>query len=716
MIEFNVTQNQESINRCRKQKTFWFFNILMAILATSCTAPTSSTQQSVSKPVPRNEILWDTWGIPHIYGKDAVGLFHGFGWAQAQSHGNLILRLYGQARGRAAEYWGADYLESDRWVRTMGVPRRAEEWYQAQSPEFRNYLDAFAAGVNHYAKEHPDQISDDVKIVLPVKATDIIAHAQRITHFTFVVNSGSVKNQAKDWHPDGSNAWAIAPSHSESGHALLLANPHLRWADLFLWYEAQFIAPGVNLYGATLVGAPLLTIAFNDYLGWTHTVNTHDGADLYELTLADGGYRWDGGVRKFEREEQTLKVKQKDGSLREEKLVVRRSIHGPVVEEKNGKALALRVVGLDQSYGLQQYWDMGRAKNFAEFEAAEKRLQSPMFTVMYADRDGHIMHLFGGRTPVRPKGNYNWAGIVPGDTAATLWTKTHPYEELPRVVDPPSGWLQNANDPPWTTTFPPALDADKFPAYMAPRFMSFRAQRSARMLMEDPHISFEELVRYKHFTRMELADRILDDLSSAVKQKGGEKAQRAMDVLESWDRCADAQSRGAILFEAFFKELTQRAGKSGPFAVPWNEKSPLNTPDGLADPAMAVAALEAAADKVQADYGSLDVAWGKVYHLLIDKVDLPANGGPSDLGIFRAAYFGRTNSGPLQMGGGDSYVAAIEFANPVRAKALIGYGNSSQPGSPHRTDQLPLFARKELRPVWRTRQEIEAHLEARKVF
>lgn len=70
------------------------------------------------------EILWDTYGVPHIYGKDTEGLFRGFGWAQMHSHGNLLLRLYGQARGRAAEYWGKDYLESDRWVRTMGVPKR----------------------------------------------------------------------------------------------------------------------------------------------------------------------------------------------------------------------------------------------------------------------------------------------------------------------------------------------------------------------------------------------------------------------------------------------------------------------------------------------------------------------------------------------------------------------------------------------------------------
>jgi acyl-homoserine-lactone acylase len=206
MTELNIPQRKNIFILWWTQKTVQVFSLFFVVLATSCTAPSSSTQSPTAASVARNEILWDSWGIPHIYGKDAAGLFHGFGWAQAQSHGNLILRLYGQARGRAAEYWGGDYLESDRWVRAMGVPRRAEEWYQAQSPEFRNYLDAFAAGINDYAKENPDQISADVKVVLPVKATDIIAHGQRVTHFTFVVNSGSVKNQAEDWHPDGSNA------------------------------------------------------------------------------------------------------------------------------------------------------------------------------------------------------------------------------------------------------------------------------------------------------------------------------------------------------------------------------------------------------------------------------------------------------------------------------------------------------------------------------
>ena len=158
----------------------------------------------------------------------------------------------------------------------------------------------------------------------------------------------------------------------------------------------------MNAYGATLAGIPALGITFNDHLAWTHTVNAHGGEDLYELTLIDGGYRWDGGVRPFETRQAKLKVKQPDGTLIDEELVVRSSVHGPVVAEKNGKALALRVVGLDRPRMLAQYWDMARATNLDEFETALKRLEIPMFTIIYADRDGHIMHFFGGITPVRP--------------------------------------------------------------------------------------------------------------------------------------------------------------------------------------------------------------------------------------------------------------------------------------------------------------------------
>ncbi len=680
-------------------------------------APKLTTTASPADAPSQTEILWDTWGVPHIFAKDDRSLFYAFGYAQTQSHGDLILRLYGQARGRAAEYWGEQYLQSDQWVRMNSVYRRASEWYQAQSPQFRGFLNAFAEGVNNYARENKDKIANDVKVVLPVNAVDILAHTQRVIHFSFIANPQTISGAERQLEAQaGSNAWAIGPKHSASKKAMLLANPHLPWSDYFIFYESQLVLPDYNIYGAALVGFPGLGIAFNDNLGWSHTVNTHDGVDLFALTLTEGGYKFDGRTRAFDTEEEIIKVKQRDGSMRDEKLVVKRSVHGPVIAEKNGKAIAMRVVGLDQPRMLEQWWDMARATDFKEFETILKRLQIPMFTVMYADRKGHIMHFFGGDTPARAIGNYNWAGVAPGDVSTTLWTKYHSFEELPLVADPKSGWLQNANDPPWTTTFPLALEPNRFPSYMAPRAMSFRAQRSARMLDEDDSISFEEMIRYKHSTRMELADRILDDLILAARNSASEKAKRAAEVLAKWDRSADAGSRGAVLFQAFRTELIRQIGGAKMFALPWNETDPRNTPKGLADVSGAITALEKAVDQVESDYGAIDVAWGEVNRLRIAGVDLPANGGGGELGIFRVVNFAPEKDKKFRATGGDTYVAAIEFSDPIRAMALVSYGNSSQPGSKHQTDQLPLFSRKELRPVWRTIQELVGHLEERKVF
>ena len=123
--------------------------------------------------------------MPHIFASSDVLAFKAFGYAQAAAHGNLVLKLYGEARGRASEYWGENNLRTDRFVRTMGIPARAERWYQQISPAYRANLDAFAAGFNQYAAQHGDQIADSVKVVLPVTAQDVLAHGQRIINFLF---------------------------------------------------------------------------------------------------------------------------------------------------------------------------------------------------------------------------------------------------------------------------------------------------------------------------------------------------------------------------------------------------------------------------------------------------------------------------------------------------------------------------------------------------
>jgi acyl-homoserine-lactone acylase len=711
-----------NIRRTLCRVSHWSFLLLVH---TACSpappapipAPAGQTAGEPALPE-RPEILWDTYGIPHIFARSAHDASRAFGWAQAHSHGDLLLSLYGEARGRAAEYWGAHNLQQDRNLRTLGVPGRARVWYEQQDPGMKRVLDAFAEGINAYASAHPERIADSVKVVLPVHGTDVLAHINRVLHFTFITGRAGIEGQLNAIREPGSNAWAVAPANSATGHALLLINPHLPWDGLYTLYEAQLVAPGLDAYGAALVGTPMFIVGFNDHLGWTHTVNPLDAADLYELTRSGSGYLWDGGVRDFEVRADTIRVRRADGELVPEVLQIRSSVHGPVVAQQEDRAYALRVAGIDEPHVLDQYDEMIRATNRMEFEAALSRLQMPFFNVVYADRDGHILYVFNGRVPDRPQGDWAfWARPVRGDTSATLWTGSHEYGELPRVLDPPNGWLQNANEPPWTATVPVLLHPDSFPAYMAPRGMGLRPQRSVRMLMENPRLTLDEMIRLKHSTRLELADRVLDDLITAARANGGADARRAADVLERWDRSADAGSRGTVLFLAWAQAAVSRSGGSGNlFASGWTMSDPMNGPAGLRDPRVAAAVLDSVAPVVESRHGALDVAWGELHRLRRDSVDLPANGGPGDFGIFRVTSFAPHADGRSAAVHGDSYVAAIEFSTPVRARALLGYGNASQPGSPHRTDQLHLYSRKELRPVWRTRAEIEANLATRETL
>ena len=276
------------------------------------------------------------------------------------------------------------------------------------------------------------------------------------------------------------------------------------------------------------------------------------------------------------------------------------------------------------------------------------------------------------------------------------------------VVDPPNGWVQNANDAPWLCTYPPTLRPADFPSYFPGPGMGFRPQRSVKMLLADESISFEELVRYKHSTHMELAERLADDLIAAARQYGDEDARDAAEVLEQWDLSADGGSEGGQLFVAWYSAVSRRGG-SGLFAEPWDPAAPLTTPDGLRDPEGAAQVLGAVAAKMRADFGTLAVPWGEVARLRSGDRDLPASGGPGGLGIFRVLSGRPDPDGRFRVLSGDSFVAAVEFSDPVRAQVLLSYGNSSQPGSPHVGDQLELLSQQRLRPAWRTRAEVEAH-------
>ncbi len=674
---------------------------LLAVLAASILFLNCNTQENTE-----TTLTWDTWGVPHIEANSLEELFYAQGYAQMHNHANLILELYGTSRGKGAEYWGREKLQDDMLVHTLGFPELADQWESEQDPEVKTMFSSFVSGMNAYAEAHPEAIDEKNKVVLPLTYKDVNMHAMYVVFTRFI--GGSDLGRVQQWPDMGSNTYAISPKRSTSGNAMLVQNPHLPWWGEFTFWESHLNYNGKNMYGANLVGLPGIAIGFNENLGWSHTDNTIDNADTYELELKEDGYLLDGKKQAFEATSKTIKIKENDSTWVEQTIPILKTVHGPVVNRTEDKVLALRMVGMDRPNMSLQWWRMINSSNFEEFENALKMAQIPFWNVMYADKEGNIFYLFNGLVPKRGEDAWSyWDRIIPEGKSADVWTEVHSYSDLPKLKNPEVGWLQNANDPPWTSTIPPTLNPDDFPGYMAPQYMPFRPQRSARMLLEDDAITFDELVSYKLSTRLEFADRILDDLFEAVDASDNDKAKEAKKVLEAWDRESNADSKGMLLFFNW-------ARKFGPwnasnYAVPWSMEAANTTPDGLAAPEKAVQLLAQAATEIEMKFGDMATPWGDYYRINYGGKDLPANGIDGSLGVFRVAWPGNADEDHMYVGGGDSWVGVIEFGERPNAKVLLSYGNATQKNSPHFGDQLSLFSKKEMRDAWFTKEQVNAH-------
>jgi acyl-homoserine-lactone acylase len=672
-------------------------------------------------PAKGTEILWDRYGVPHIFAPDHPSLFYAYGYAQMEAHSDLLLRLYAQARGRGAEFYGEKFLADDQWVRTNGIPATAKQWAAGQSKDFAPFIEAFVSGLNSWATEHKSELSAAAQGVLPLTVEDVYAHCLRVIHYDWIINPRKLEQRLArvDSDSHGSNEWAISAQKSASGHALLLSNSHLQWGDIHTYFEVQLTAPGVTSYGAVWVGFPVLRQCFTEYVGWTQTTNNPAESDLYRLVLKDGGYVLDGQVKQFETRTETIKVRGDNGQTREVPLTVRRSLHGPVVAERNGAPIAMKVAAIDRPKLFEQFWRMGLAKNLAEWEAGMRMQQLPLFNTAYADRDGHIAYVYNSTLPVHATGDYRfWQGVVPGDRSDLISDEIVPYDRIPKVIDPPTGWVQNSNDMPWTSVYPRMLDAKNFAAgFAAPQGITQRAQRGTRILSSKTgKISFEDVKAGKLDTHVETADQFVDEIVSTARSSGTERARKAADVLAAWDRQAENTSVGTLLFYKFMTAAGSSFENMGGFKVPTDDAKPLETPRGFRDPAKAVTMLDKVAGDVEKEYGTLNVKWGDVMRFRRGNSDLPGNGAPSQLGAIRTINVGPFVNGKTEAISGDTFFGVIEFSTPQRGEVLLGYGNWSKKGSKHVDDQLPLLSRKEMRPMWRDRTVIEANLEARKTF
>ena len=490
-----------------------------------------------------------------------------------------------------------------------------------------------------------------------------------------------------------------------------MGNPHQPWSERATYYEAHLMVPGeYNFYGSTFIGGPILTTGFNEYLGWSHTVNYPDLEEIYELDLDPGHPNYalfDGGAIPLWSEEATVEVK--DGDTVES---INRTFWycpiGPVIHRTNDKIFVLKSVGFELFRPGEQWYAMTKAKSFEEFRKILDIRSIAMFNIAYADRDGNIYYLWNGSVPAIPHAN-QLDTAVHVSRSAEIWTQLHPIADLPQLLNPKGGYVQNSNSPPYFTNLHEPLDRDSYPAHFPDNRLSLRTQYSLELIHNDKKFSLEDVVDLKFSMGMLLADRVKDDLIAAVKATNpdGEQAA-AVEMLEKWDNSVSADSVGSVLFEAWWRAYSR--GLMNPYEVSWTPEKPVTTPHGLADRTKAVEAFSKALEKTKEMYGRWDVAWGDVHRVRKGNVDVPVGGGSGGLGCFRVLSFTNADDGKRVVSGGDSWIFAVEFGQTPKAYTVVGISQSEVEDSPHYADQAELYASNKMKRAAFTKKQIRAQL------
>jgi acyl-homoserine-lactone acylase len=696
--------------------------------------------------VDRVVIRRDTFGVPHIVAETEAAAGFGLGYAQAEDHGAEMARRFLAARGEAAKQLGPSFLDSDLAMRRMdniGESRRA---MGSLDRTFREVLEGFAGGYSLYVRQHRDTLPP---WVIEITGADALA----VTHTDAPTDSASASyvRTLQQKYPegaaapaappkiedltrddggrddsDGSNAIALSGSRTASGSPMLLANPHLRWQQLY--WEAHVKVPGrLDFYGSTLVGYPWLRAGFNDRLGYAQTNNSPDNRDLFALPLdavRPDHYRFEGRLRPLQRVDVAVEVKQADGSMTTERRTYWRSHLGPIVYRNSTTAFAYRSTVADAWGWFEGFWRLSHARTLRDFMTTMATRFSPESNYTYADADGNIFYLWNARIPKRVQDGTSYGLDVPGATKKYVWTELHPTSDLPQLLNPPGGYIQNANNPPWYVSLKQPLDPARYPSYFERGELELRPQLALDMIEAREKFSVEDLKRLKFDTRLLLAERVKPELLVAIaaQRAPSDALLEARAVLEAWDNRASASSRGAVLFQRFWEAY--RAEVRQPFAEGWDAARPARTPRGIANAEAALKHLAEAVAWTRTTYGAADVAWGDANRYRFGDLELPGEGASGQLGAYRVQQFdaneakdsavrvaGWARADRQLAGFGDAWVLLVHFTRPMQAFSVLAYGETTDRASPHSRDQIRIFAGRDLRPAWFTDAEVAAHTE-----
>ena len=555
----------------------------------------------------------------------------------------------------------------------------------------------------------------------------------------------------------GSNGWAFGKAATAQGRGLVLANPHFPWATTNRFYQVHLTLPGeLDVMGVTMAGLPGVSIGFNKDVAWTHTVSTDRHFSLFQLDLKPGDpmtYLVDGAPHPIETIEVEVPVK---GEAEPRRKTVYRSAYGPIVTAPASglawdttHAYALRDANRGNLRASEVWLRFGVADSVEDLhQTLVETVGMPWVNTIAADRHGRALYADITATPnlsdahmqtcaAEAPAAANWRAarlfVLDGGRAACDWPVSDetpvaglmPGRAMPALFR--DDFVANSNDSYWLSN--PAAPLTGFPRIIGEEgvaqnlrtrsgLMEIAEWREGRDGEAGRLFDRKAVAAILYRNKVYGADIVLDDLLAACNAAPRQTVNGdvidlapACAVLARWDRRADADSFGTHLFLEFW---TMAQKIPGLHAVPFDPKQPATTPRGLSQaPEVRAAVLSALAKAVRLTQSrglALDAPWGQVQVRPVGAERLAVHGADGEIGVLNAQRSVWSDEAKAYLPvHGTSYVQVVEFeADGPKAEAVLSYGQSAHPDSPHYGDQTRLYAAEAWWPLPFTEAEIAA--------
>ncbi|MBF8294237.1 MAG: acylase [Bacteroidetes bacterium] len=705
--------------------------LVFLLLLPFCLLGQDFTKEEIArwqKQASRVTIIRDTWGVPHIYGKTDADVVFGLLYAQCEDDFRRVEMNYIEKLGRMAELRGAAALVNDLYIRLIIDSAEAVADYRKSPAWLKKLMNAYADGINYFLHTHPSVKPALLHRFEPwfplmwtdgsigaISTGDVSAKEVGSLYLDGAEPLGALAEEPGErW--TGSNGFAIGPSKTLSGNAILYINPHVTF---YFRPEVHAVSEeGLNVYGAVTWGQFFIYQGFNEHCGWMHTSTAVDVSDMYIENIIRTNdrfvYEYDKSEKPVTQRVITLRYKVGD-SLQARSVTCYFTHHGPVMAKRKGQWISVRSYNRSLT-SLIQSWQRTKSTGFESFKKSMDLRGNTSNNTLFADDKGNIAYWHGNYVPRRDPST-DWAKTVDGTTSSTEWNGLHTLDEIVHVYNPASGWIQNCNSTPFTVSGSSSPKKERYPVYMAPDGENFRGINAARVLSRENRFTIDKTIAAGYDLTLTAFQILVPALLNAFEKdiRPGDSLHALLTepiaVLKQWDyRCGEnsiattlAVDWGRQLMPAIQRTRidegdADQVAKTKKFAA------------GASAQELAVPLL-VAVRQLEKTFGKWRIPWGEInrYQRLTNDVEerfddnqpsLPVGFASAQWGML-ASYNSRTFAGTNKRYGvsGNSFVAAVEFGKKVKAKSVLAGGVSGDPSSTHFADQAPLYTQGKFKDV-----------------